>query len=214
MNKGVKDIKFPIILLAACVAVALFMGMMIGGAPQRHNDSLKKTIQKTIEPIAEECGLKNFEVVYVDDEYSVKVVLECDNMSTISYDKKTKFFNDAAEAMAKKGTKYEFYKTSKVVLYSDGNRYTASADTLTAKIYENGTVIDPTTNAIKVTVNTTTSSGTVSSGNKNSSNKTSSNSNKTTTTKTCKGGVSCRAGFRPCNPHSKTGYCRSCCKAS
>ena len=33
MNKGVKDIKFPIILLVACVAVALFMGVMIGGAP-------------------------------------------------------------------------------------------------------------------------------------------------------------------------------------
>ena len=27
----------------------------------------------------------------------------------------------------------------------------------------------------------------------------------------CNGGVSCRAGWHACNPHSKTGYCRSCC---
>ncbi len=213
MNKGVKDIKFPLILLVACVAVALFMGIMVGGAPQRHNDSLKTTIQKTIEPIAEECGLENFEVVYVDDEYSIKVVFECDNMSTISYDKKTKFFDDAAEAMSKKGSNYEFYKTSIVALYSDGNRYTATADTLTSKIYENGTVIDPTTNAIKVTVTNTDNAGSVSSGKTNSSNKNSNSSNKTTTT-SCKGGVSCRAGYHRCNPHSKTGYCRSCCKDS
>lgn len=29
---------------------------------------------------------------------------------------------------------------------------------------------------------------------------------------TCKGGVSCRAGFRPCSPHKETGYCNKCCK--
>ena len=76
MNKGVKDIKFPVILLIVCIAVALVMGIIVGGAPQRHNDSLKKTISKTLTPIAEDCGLKNFDVVYVDDQYSVKIVLQ------------------------------------------------------------------------------------------------------------------------------------------
>lgn len=219
MIKGLKDKKFLVILLIACVAVALVLGIIVGGAPQRHNNSLKKTISKTLTPIAEECGLTNFEVVYVDDQYSVKIVLSCDNMSTISYDKKTKFFNDSAEAMKNKGSKYEFYSTSKIALYSDGNRYTASADTLTSKIYENGTIIDPTTNAIKVTITDSDSTGTVNSGStnnktNNSSNKNNNSSNKTTTTKSCKGGVSCRAGYTRCNPHPDTGYCRSCCKTS
>lgn len=209
MKKGIKDFKFPIILLVACAAVALIVGIIVGGAPQRHNDSLKKTLLETMTPIAKECGLENLEVVYVDDQYSVKVVLACDNMSTISYDKKTKFFDDAAEAISKKGTDYEFYKTGKVAVYSDGNRYTASADTLTSRIYENGTVIDPETNAIKIIVETPSSS---SSSSSSSSKKNSSSSSSSSSKTVCKGGVSCRAGFHRCNPHSKTGYCRSCCK--
>ena len=30
-------------------------------------------------------------------------------------------------------------------------------------------------------------------------------------TRKCNGGVGCREGWHQCNPHSETGYCRSCC---
>ena len=150
MKNVIKNKKFLIFLAVVAVLSAVIVGILVGGAPKRHNASIKKNMQKSIGAIAEECGLENFEVVYVDDDYWTKIVLSCDKMSEISYDNKTKFFDDAAEAMKNKGAKFEFYDTEKVAIYSDGNRYTAAADTLTYAVYENGNTIDPATNTIKV----------------------------------------------------------------
>ena len=150
MKNVFKNKKFLIFLAIAAVASAVIVGVLVGGAPKRHNASIKKNMQKSLGAIAEECGLENFEVVYVDDNYWTKVVLSCDKMSEVSYDNKTKFFDDAAEAMKNKGANFEFYDTEIVAIYSDGNRYTAGADTLTYAVYENGSTIDPATNTIKV----------------------------------------------------------------
>ncbi len=153
MINVLKNKKFLIFLAIVAVASAVLMGVLVGGAPKRHNTSLKKQMQKSIGTIAKECGLDNFEVVYVDDDYKAKIVFACDNMSTISYDNKLKFFDKAAEEMKNKGEKFEFYHTEKLSVYSDGNRYTASADTLTSAVYENENVLDPETNRIKVSGN-------------------------------------------------------------
>ena len=210
MMRVLKDKKFLLFLGISAVVAALVMGILVGGAPKRHNASLKKTMQKVITPIAKECGLENFEVVYVDDDYNTKIVFSCDKMSEISYDKKTKFFDNVAEMMSKQGSKYSFYKTDKLAVYSDGNRYTASMDTLTSSVYENGDVIDPTTNKIKV--QESGSSAVEAAPSSGSSNKTNSNnSNKTSSSSACKGGVSCRSGYHPCHPMSN-GYCNMCCK--
>ena len=150
MKNVLKDKKFWAFLGITAIVAAVLMGVLVGGAPKRHNVSLKKTMQKVITPIAEECGLENFEVVYVDDGSYERVVFACDKMSEISYDNKTKFFDNVAEAMKKKGANYDFYETKVVAMYSDGNRYTASGDTMTSTVYENGDKIDPVTNKIQV----------------------------------------------------------------
>ena len=217
MKNVFKDKKFLLFLGIVFVVCILVMNIVVGGAPKRHNQSLKKDILKTVTTIADENGLENLNVVYVDD-YNAKIVFECDKMSEIAYTKKVDFFIDALNEVTSKGDKYSFYENSKVAVYSDGNRYTVSGSTKeTLKVYENGDELDPETNKIKVKVNSGESAGSVSSGSSSSSssssNKNNSSSSSSSTSKTsCKGGVGCRAGYHACNPHKETGYCRSCCK--
>lgn len=141
-----KNKKFIAFLWAAIIVAAILTGVLVGGAPKRHNESLKKNIHKVMSSTAQECGIENFEVVYVDDSTNERIVFAGDKMSEISYDNKVKFFDKTAELLGK----YEFFEWDIVAVYSDGNRYTASGDTLTSYVYENGETIDPETNRISV----------------------------------------------------------------
>ena len=149
MKNVFKNKKFLLFYWSLFFVVAIFFGCLVGGAPKRENNSFKKTIQKVLTPIAKEYGIENLEVLFVEDGYKEKIVLTCDNMSTISYEDKANFLDKAAAAMEKKGSKYDFYETDNLAIYSDGHRYTATADTLTSDIYQDGNRIDSSTGVLE-----------------------------------------------------------------
>ena len=146
MMSVLKNKKFLLFLGVACVVSAVLASVLVGGAPKRHNESLKKDMLKVMAPIAQECGLENFEIVHVDDKWSYGIVFACDKLSEISYENKVKFFDKASETLGK----YNFFELGILAVYSDGNRYTASGETSTSFVYENGESLNPATNKIKV----------------------------------------------------------------
>lgn len=142
-----KEKKFWIWLVVIYALVLILLGSLIIPSANRHNDAIKKNIQKAFTAAAKEYGVENVEVVYVDEEDG-KVVISCDHMSELFYEQKEQLFLAMKERMETKGQKYAFYEIDETVIYSDGNRYKTNDSV--SSIYENGSAIDPGTNMITV----------------------------------------------------------------